>query len=274
MFLVVTGGEALYADMGHFGRRPIAVAWFVLVLPALLLNYFGQGALLLAEPDAIESPLFRMAPEWALYPLVVLATMADRHRLAGADLGRLLAHHAGHPVGLRPPAPDQAHVRLGVRAGVPAGHQLGADGRLHRHRDRLRVVERPGRGLRRGGHVDHGDHHDPLLRRAARAAGLVDRGRALSLCGAFMVLDVAFFGANLFKIPTGGWFPIIVAGVMFTLMTTWHTGRRLVAARIRRERRHAGRLPRHPARAGHTSPSVSRAPRSTCSRRPVWPRRR
>ena len=76
MTLVITGGEALYADMGHFGRQPIRLAWFVVVLPALLLNYFGQGALLIANPDAAHNPFFRMAPEWSLYPLVVLATVA------------------------------------------------------------------------------------------------------------------------------------------------------------------------------------------------------
>src|SRR4030095_13449188 len=74
--LVITGGEALYADMGHFGRRPIRLAWFVVVLPALLLNYFGQGALLIDDPSAAHNPFFRLAPEWALYPLVMLATVA------------------------------------------------------------------------------------------------------------------------------------------------------------------------------------------------------
>jgi KUP system potassium uptake protein len=76
VFLVVTGGEALYADMGHFGLRPIRLAWFWLVLPALMINYFGQGALLIAEPEAAENPFYHMAPDWALYPLVVLAAAA------------------------------------------------------------------------------------------------------------------------------------------------------------------------------------------------------
>ena len=125
MFLVVTGGEALYADMGHFGRQPIAMAWFALVLPALLLNYFGQGALLLSDPAAIESPLFEMAPDWSLYPMVAPGDGRHGHRLTGADLGDLLVDDAGHPAGLRTPAPDQAHVRLELRTGVPAGHQPG-----------------------------------------------------------------------------------------------------------------------------------------------------
>src|SRR6185295_6541948 len=76
VFLVVTGGEALYADMGHFGRRPIRLAWFFLVLPSLLLNYFGQGALLLESPGDVQHPFYNLAPSWALYPLVVMATVA------------------------------------------------------------------------------------------------------------------------------------------------------------------------------------------------------
>src|SRR5690606_15488229 len=76
VFLVVTGGEALYADMGHFGRKPIRVTWFAVVMPALLLNYFGQGAFLLAHPEAAANPFFRMAPDWALYPLIALSTCA------------------------------------------------------------------------------------------------------------------------------------------------------------------------------------------------------
>ena len=112
--LCVTGAEALYADMGHFGKRPIRLAWFGMVLPALMLNYFGQGALLLARPRAsVGNPFFQMAPPWALYPLIALATCADRHRLAGADLGRVLDHQAGDPARL--PAAPAHPAHLGAR---------------------------------------------------------------------------------------------------------------------------------------------------------------
>ena len=112
VFLVVTGGEALYADMGHFGKRPIRIAWFALVLPALLLNYFGQGALLLDNPAAAEQPFFLLAPAWALLPLVVARDRGGDHRVAGADLGRVLAHAAGDSARLLPPPRHRAHLAL------------------------------------------------------------------------------------------------------------------------------------------------------------------
>ena len=113
--LVLTGGEALYADMGHFGRRPIRLAWFGVAMPALLLNYIGQGALLLRDPAGGREPLLpARCPEWALWPMVAIATAAAIVRLAGPHLRRLLAHQPGHPARLRaraspcgtPPAPS------------------------------------------------------------------------------------------------------------------------------------------------------------------------
>ena len=95
VFLVVTGGEALYADMGHFGKKPIRLAWFAFVLPALLLNYFGQGAMILSDPAAIRNPFFLMAPEWARFPLDYLGDGRDRHRFAGGHLGGIFADPAG-----------------------------------------------------------------------------------------------------------------------------------------------------------------------------------
>ena len=111
VFLAVTGAEALYADMGHFGRGPIRIAWLGLVFPALALNYLGQGSLVLARPEAVENPFFLMAPAWGLLPLVLLATGRDGHRQPGGDLRRLLADPAGGAA--RPPAAarDPAHLR-------------------------------------------------------------------------------------------------------------------------------------------------------------------
>ena len=99
--LAVTGGEALYADMGHFGKRPIRLAWFGFVLPALLLNYFGQGALLLHDVEAAHNPFYRLAPEWALYPDGGAVHGCHRDRLAGGDLRRILGHAPGDPARLR-----------------------------------------------------------------------------------------------------------------------------------------------------------------------------
>jgi KUP system potassium uptake protein len=95
--LAITGGEALYADMGHFGRFPIKLTWFAAVLPALVLNYFGQGALILRDKAAIDNLFFRMAPDWGLFPLVLLTTCGDGYRVAGSDLRRVLAIASGHP---------------------------------------------------------------------------------------------------------------------------------------------------------------------------------
>ena len=176
MFLVVTGGEALYADMGHFGRKPIQMAWFVLVLPALLISYYGQGVLLLREPDAIENPLFRLAPEWAPLPDGGAGDVRHDHRLAGPHIGRVLADDAGDPAGLRPASPDPPHLRVRLRPGLHPGHQLGPDDRLHRPGDRVRQLDPPGRRLRAGGHLDDGDHRHPLLLRAARAVPLGGAG--------------------------------------------------------------------------------------------------
>ena len=233
MFLVVTGGEALYADMGHFGRRPIQLAWFVLVLPALVLNYFGQGALLLNEPGAIDNPLFRMAPTWGRYPLVALATMATiiasqalisgvfsltmqaiqlgyapRHRVrhtSDASFGQVYIPVINWALML---ACISLVIGFGSSAALASAYGVAVTSTMVITAVLFYVVlrERFGWG----------------------------RASAIPLCALFLVVDAAFFGANLFKIPSGGWFPILVAFGMFTLMTTWSTGRALVAERVRR----------------------------------------
>ncbi len=113
VFLVVTGGEALYADMGHFGRAPIRLAWFAVVLPALVLNYFGQGALVLSDPAEITQPFYELAPTWALYPLVVLATDGHGDRLAGGHLRRVLADPPGRAAAAAAAPEHRAHPRRG-----------------------------------------------------------------------------------------------------------------------------------------------------------------
>ena len=145
IFLVVTGGEALYADMGHFGRRPIQISWYVIVLPALLLNYFGQAALLADDPEAIESPFYNLAPEWGDHAARDPGDDGDRDRVAGADLRRLLAHDAGGAARLPAAPQDPPHVGAAHRPGVRAARELAADGRLRRARHRLPHVERPRR---------------------------------------------------------------------------------------------------------------------------------
>ena len=233
VFLVVTGGEALYADMGHFGRRPIKLAWFTIVLPALLLNYFGQGALLIADHEAVESPFFKLAPSWSLYPLVALATaatiIASQALISGVfsltlqaiQLGYAPRHRVRHTsaeaIGqIYIPAVNWALmaacialvIGFGSSADLAAAYGVAVTSTMLITTILFYVV---------------------LRERFGWAAG-----RAKALCGVFLVIDVAFLGANVFKIPAGGWFPLLVAGAMFSLMTTWRTGRRLVAERSRR----------------------------------------
>ena len=235
VFLVVTGGEALYADMGHFGRRPIKLAWFTLVLPALLLNYFGQGALLIADHEAVESPFFNLAPSWSLYPLVALATaatiIASQALISGVfsltlqamQLGYAPRHRVNHTSAaamgqIYLPAINWALmaacialvIGFGSSADLAAAYGVAVTSTMLITTALFYVVLREKFGW-------------PL-------------GRATALCGIFLVIDAAFLGANVFKIPAGGWFPLLVAGGMFSLMTTWRTGRRLVAERNRRNK--------------------------------------
>ena len=179
VFLVVTGGEALYADMGHFGKRPIRVAWFGLVLPALLLNYFGQGALLDHEPEGDRAAVL---PAGAVMGAVSARRTGDRrgdHRVAGADLRRVLADAPGDSARLLPAPGHRAHLVAGDRPGLRAAGQLGADDLHHPDRDRLRVVDGAGRRLRHRRHAHDGDHGRPALRRRDGALALAARrGRA------------------------------------------------------------------------------------------------
>ena len=231
VFLVVTGGEALYADMGHFGKRPIRIAWFALVLPALLLNYFGQGALLLANPAAAEQPFFLLAPGWALIPLVVLATaaaiIASQALISGAfsltqqaiQLGyspRLdIEHTSHHEMGqVYVPQVNWALmlstlvivVGFGSSTALAAAYGIAVTLTMVITAILLQVV-----AVERWG-------WSPVL--------------AWAVTGIFLVIDLAFFGANVLKIAHGGWLPLVIGWGLFTLMTTWKTGRRLVAARL------------------------------------------
>jgi KUP system potassium uptake protein len=231
VFLVVTGGEALYADMGHFGKRPIRIAWFTLVLPALLLNYFGQGALLLTDPAAAEQPFFLLAPDWALLPLVVLATaaaiIASQALISGAfsltqqaiQLGycpRLDIEHTSHSeIGqVYVPQVNWALmlstivivIGFGSSTALAAAYGIAVTLTMVITAVLLQVVA-----------IERWGWHPAV---------------AWSVTGLFLVIDLAFFGANALKIAHGGWLPLVIGAVLFTLMTTWKTGRQLVAARL------------------------------------------
>jgi KUP system potassium uptake protein len=231
VFLVVTGGEALYADLGHFGRRPIRMAWFCAAFPGLVLNYFGQGSLLLEDPEAIENPFFLMGPAWARWPLVVLATaatiIASQALITGAFSMTVQAVQLDYIPRLKVRHTSAAHrgqvylpivnwlLAIGCIALVLAFQASGSLAAAYG------IAVTATMGLT-----------TMLFYAFVRRSWGWSTGRALALCVPLLAVDLAFFGANAFKIPAGGWFPILVATVIIVSMTTWRTGRRVVAERL------------------------------------------
>ena len=230
VFLVVTGGEALYADMGHFGTRPIRYAWFALVLPALILNYLGQGALLLADPE-VAHPFFLLAPSWALLPLVALATaaaiIASQALISGAfsitrqaiQLGlvpRLEVEHtsAGEMGQIYVPQINWAlmFATVVIVIGFGSSSALAAAYGIAVTLTMVITVL--------------------LLYVIMTERWRWPKPAAVAVTLVFLTIDLAFFGANALKVLQGGWVTLAVALLLFTLMTTWRTGRQLVAERL------------------------------------------
>jgi KUP system potassium uptake protein len=227
VFLVVTGGEALYADMGHVGRGPIRRAWLRLVLPALLLNYFGQGALLLREPEAAAGVFYLMAPEWALYPLIGLATLATIIASQALISGVFSITMQGENLGFLP------RVRLVHTSPTEFGQIYIPIVNWGLMLACIAVVV----GFRTSSNLAaaYGIAVTSTMAITSFIFGIVARERwkwplwrVVGLVGFFLLVDLAFLGANLIKIPQGGWFPLVLAVVIFTLMTTWKRGNRLV----------------------------------------------
>jgi KUP system potassium uptake protein len=230
VLLAFTGAEALYADMGHFGKAPIRIAWFGLVFPALALNYFGQGALLLANPKALENPFYLLAPEWALYPLVALATAA---------------------------------TIIASQATISGTYSLTKQAIQLDYLPRMNVTQTSAREV--GQIYIRGANWVLLVvivaavigfgssTRLASAYGVAVSGTmlvttiltffvirfawgynlflSLAATGFFILIDAAFFSSSLLKIADGGWFPLALAAIVFTVMTTWHRGREMAMAR-------------------------------------------
>ena len=230
--LALTGAEALYADMGHFGAGPVRISWFAFVLPALTLNYFGQGALLLDHPDALENPFFRMFPQWALVPMVLLSTVAtviaSQAVISGAfsmtkqamQLGFLprmrIMHTSIKEVGqIYVPAVNTALLIAVVAAvlGFKSSTALGA-----------------AYGIAVTGTMMITTF---LTFYVLRYAWKFSLWPALLATGFFVVIDLIFFSANLLKIVDGGWFPLAIGAVVFIGMVTWSRGRDLLSASLR-----------------------------------------
>jgi KUP system potassium uptake protein len=230
VFLALTGAEALYADMGHFGRYPIRLDWFAVVLPALLLNYFGQGALVLAHSEALDSPFYRLFPDWGLYPIVLLATAATVIASQAVISGAFSLSQQAMQLSLLPrldvqqtsdEAIGQVYVpqinwllmvcviglvlAFGSSDNLAAAYGIAVAGTMVITTGLLAVV--------------------------ARRLWGWSLPVTVAVIGFFLLVDLAFFAANSVKIPKGGWFPLLVGAIVFTLMSTWRRGRQLVLER-------------------------------------------
>ena len=232
--LCVTGAEALYADMGHFGKRPIRIAWFALAMPALVLNYFGQGAMLLVEPGKVGNPFFEMAPSWGLYPLIALATfatvIASQALITAAFSVTKQAIQLGYLPRLRIMHTSEREtgqiyvpfVNWGLFGGiVVAVVMFGSSTRLAAAYGITVTI-------------------DMLITTimtlfVVRYAWKYPWPLVLLATGFFFVVDFAFLAANIVKVLDGGWFPLMIGAFMFTLMMTWKQGRKLVKQRLRND---------------------------------------
>jgi KUP system potassium uptake protein len=232
VFLVVTGGEALYADMGHFGRKPIRLTWFSVVLPALLLNYFGQGALIIVDPPAVEHPFFHMAPPWALLPLVVLATaatvIASQAVISGAFSLTRQAVQLGYLPRLQIEHTSTREIGQIYIPTVNWALMIGCIGLVLGFRSATNLAAAYGVAVTT----------DMVFTTILFSTVAFTRwGWSLAAVAAeavfFLVIDLAFWGANIIKIPNGGWVPLVIASLMITLMTTWKRGRQILARRMR-----------------------------------------
>ena len=230
--LAVTGAEALYADMGHFGRKPIRLAWFALVLPALMINYLGQGALLSLNPAALENPFFLMAPDWARLPLVVLATFATIIASQAVISGAFSV--------------TQQAIQLGFLPRMKIVHtSASAFGQIYIpavNWTLLVLVTFLVLGFRSSSNLA------AAYGIAVTGTMLIDtvlvgvlvltiwrwpRWWAVPLLAVFAIVDLAYFGSNLTKVPDGGWFPLVIGIIGFTGLTTWSRGRALMQERLR-----------------------------------------
>ena len=234
VILAFTGAEALYADMGHFGRKPIRLAWFAFVLPALVINYFGQGALILHNPEAIKNPFYLMAPTWALFPLIILATMAaviaSQAVISGAfsvsrqalQLGFLPRMHVEHTSESEEGQIYLPRINILLMVGVIAlvlgfkssGNLAAAYG--------IAVI----------GNMVMTTMLACIVFYNMWGWSKLKVGVALSV---FLTIDLALLGANLIKIPDGGWAPLLIGIIIFTLMTSWKTGRKLLFKILKNE---------------------------------------
>ena len=234
VFLAVTGAEALYADMGHFGRAPIQTAWICLVLPALILNYLGQGALILHNPAALENPFFLLAPQWAMLPLVILATLATVIASQATITGAFSLARQAIQLGLLPRL-DIQHTSSSQEGQIyiPRVNRLMLIGVLL-----LVMMFKTSSSLAAAYGIAV---TASLVVDSCLAYVVVSRlwhwpkwGVALMI-GGFLVVELAFFSSNLIKLLEGGWVPVLVGASMVVIMWTWLRGTRLLENKVHRD---------------------------------------
>lgn len=236
IFLVVTGGEALYADMGHFGRKPIMYGWYAMVLPSLLLNYWGQGAFLLKNPEDIESVFFRMAPEALLLPVVILATLAtiiaSQALISGVFsltaqavqldyLPRIAIRHTSQQHSGQIYVPLVNWVLMVACVGLVLGFQTSSN-----------LAAAYGIAVTMTMAIT-----TLIFYRVLTDNWNWSRAKAMAVCVPMLFIEFGFLGANVIKIPHGGWFALAVGVILMVQMQTWRKGRSLVALRIHRGER-------------------------------------
>lgn len=233
VFLVVTGGEALYADMGHFGRSPIRNAWFGVALPGLLLNYFGQGALLLRNPEAVSQLFFSTVPPALLMPLVVLATCATVIASQAVISGAFSVASSAVQLGFLPRLEIRQTSRARGQVYLPAvnwAFMLGTVGLVLAFRESSELAAAYGVAVATTMLAT-----TLLLYFVIRHVWGWRRAPAMLLVLPFLCIDGTFFSSNLLKIPAGGWLPVTFAAGLYVLMTTWKQGRDALNALLSRE---------------------------------------
>jgi len=234
VFLAVTGGEALYADLGHFGRKPIRLAWFAVVFPALLLNYFGQGALLIVKPEAVENPFFRMVPSFALYPVVLLSTCATVIASQALISGVYSLTSQATMLGFLPrfsirhtSADERGQIYI---PSVNYGLMLAAIGLVLGFKSSTALAAAYGIAVTL-----------TMLITTLLAFFLVRFGwgwgyhKAIPVTLAFFIPELCFVSANVTKIEHGGWVPLVIGGTIFAIMVTWKRGREILSERFREQ---------------------------------------
>lgn len=229
IFLTVTGGEALYADMGHFGKFPIRIGWFTLVMPCLLLNYFGQGALILQDPTAVENPFYKLVPSWALYPTVALATMATVIASQALTSGVFSLTKQAIQLGYFPrmKVVHTSDKQIG-QIYVPFVNWalcIGSIWLVIEFQRSSAIAAAYGIAVSLTALVT-----TVLAFIVARSVWKWSLPFALLVIGPLIFIDIAFFGSNSLKILNGGWIPLVIACGIYLLMITWIHGRQLLAA--------------------------------------------